>query len=280
MTLKLGVIQMNSGEDKAANLAQAEGLIEEAISKGANFVALPEYFNFLGRTELVRASAEPIPGPTIQRMMTVARKHRIWLHCGSIPEAIPEENRYFNTSVVLDPDGNIVARYRKIHLFDAEAGGTTYRESAAVAPGDRMVAFDTPWGRMGLTICYDLRFGELHRSLALAGARVIFQPAAFTLYTGKDHWETLLRARAIENQVYVAAPSQIFKHPPGNACIGNAMIVDPWGTVIARAPERLCAVVAEIDFEWLDEVRTKIPVYRHRRSEIYETEKVEIHGPV
>lgn len=269
MPLRLAVVQMNSGEDKAANLEQALRLIDEAAGKGANFVALPENFNFLGRGELVRANAEPIPGPTIEQLADRARRHGIWVHGGSIPERIPGEERYCNTSVVLDPAGRIVARYRKIHLFDVEAGGRVYRESAAVAPGDEVVAFDSPWGRMGLCICYDLRFGELHRALALAGAQVIFQPAAFTLYTGKDHWEVLLRARAIENQVYVAAPAQIFQHPPGNACFGSAMIVDPWGTVIARAPERVGTVVAEIDFEWLREVRARLPALQHRRPDVY-----------
>jgi predicted amidohydrolase len=267
--LRLGVLQMNSGEEKEANLKQAVGLIEEAVAKGANFVALPEYFNFLGRGELVPANAEPIPGPTIDLMAEQARRHGIWLHCGSIPEKVPGENRHCNTTVVINPEGEIVAKYQKIHLFDVQAGGTVYRESASVAPGDKAVVFDTPWGVMGLTICYDLRFGELHRALSLAGAQLIFQPAAFTLYTGKDHWEVLLRARAIENEVFVAAPAQIFKHPPGNACFGSAMIIDPWGTVIARAPEKTCAVVTEIDFAWLKEVREKIPVWDHRRPETY-----------
>lgn len=269
MKLQLGVVQMNSGEDKSLNLDQALALIDEAVRKGANFVALPEYFNFLGRSELVPEYAETIPGPTTEALAAAARRHGIWLHGGSMPERIPAEKRHCNTTVVFDPNGNIVAKYQKIHLFDVEAGGTVYRESAAVAPGDAPVVFDTPWGRMGLAICYDLRFGELHRALALAGAKLIFQPAAFTLYTGKDHWEVLLRARAIENEVYVAAPAQIFKHPPGNACFGSAMIVDPWGTVLSRAPERIGAIVTEIDFAWLEEVREKIPVHKHRRPDVY-----------
>ncbi len=269
MHLRLGIVQMNSGEDKAANLAQAAALIAEAADRGAQFVALPEYFSFLGRPGRVQENAELIPGPTITAMADLARRHGLWLHCGSIPERAADGQLYSNTTVVLNPRGQIAAQYRKIHLFDVEAGGTTYRESATVAPGEEAVIFDTPWGRMGLTICYDLRFAELHRALALAGAQVIFQPAAFTLYTGKDHWEVLLRARAIENQVFVAAPAQIFQHPPGNHTFGSAMIIDPWGTVIARAPERTCVVVTDLDFDWLQTVRAKIPALQHRRPDLY-----------
>lgn len=269
MKLVLAVVQMNSGEDKRANLDQAIGLIDEAVGRGANFVALPEYFNFLGRGELVPENAEPIPGPTTAALGAAARRHGIWIHGGSMPQRLDAGQRYCNTTVVINPQGEIVAKYQKIHLFDVEAGGTTYQESASVAPGDEPVVFDTPWGRMGLTICYDLRFGELHRALTQAGARLIFQPAAFTLYTGKDHWEVLLRARAIENQVFVAAPAQIFKHPPGNATFGSAMIIDPWGTVVARASERVGMVISEIDFSWMDEVRSKIPVHKHRRPDVY-----------
>lgn len=269
MQLRMGALQMNSGEDREANIAQALTLIEAAVAKGANFAALPEYFNFLGRPDRVLEHAEPIPGPTTEVMAAAARRHGIWLHCGSIAERIAGQQRHYNTSVILDPSGRIVARYRKIHLFDVNAGGTTYRESATMEPGQDVVVVDTPWGLMGLAICYDLRFGELHRALTLAGAQLLFQPSAFTLYTGKDHWEVLLRARAIENQVYVVAPAQIFKHPPGNACFGSALIVDPWGTVVARAPEQTCAVVADIDYAWLNEVRTKVPALQHRRADLY-----------
>lgn len=266
--LVVGVVQMNSQDDKAANLRKAGELIDDAVRQGASFVGLPELFNYLGPDK--RQAVEAIPGPTVQVLQQKARQHRIWLHGGSIPE-LAGGGRSYNTTVVIDPAGELVARYRKIHLFDVELSGQPpYRESAAVEAGEAAVVFDTPWSRMGLTICYDLRFGELHRCEALAGARLLWSPAAFTLHTGKDHWEVLVRARAIENQVFMACPAEIGSHSDGaRQSFGSAMIVDPWGTVIARAPERECAVIAEIDFAWQDEVRRRIPAFEHRQPAAY-----------
>lgn len=268
-TVRVAAIQMNSRDDKAANLEQAEALVAQAAAGGAQLAALPETFNFMGTEPAIRAAAEPIPGPTSERVGQLARRLGIWLNSGSMAEAVPAQQQYFNTSLLFNPAGEIVATYRKVHLFDVEAGGDTYRESDAVAPGAAVVTAETPWGTVGLSICYDLRFPELYRALALRGARILFTPAAFTLATGKDHWEVLQRARAIENQAFVVAPAQIGVHPPGRPCYGSAMIVDPWGTVLARAPEQPAVVLADLDLAYLERVRTKLPALRHRRPEVY-----------
>ena len=271
MALRIAACQMNSQGDKDANLATAERLIDEAARQGAQMVGLPELFNLLADDATMVAGAESEDGPTSTLLQAKARQHGIYLHGGSIPTVIPGSDRIGNTTVVFDPEGAIVARYQKIHLFDIHiAGQNSYQESARVAPGEEMVTFETEQGNFGLTICYDIRFPELYRALTLAGARVIFHPAAFTLYTGKDHWETLIRARAIENQVYMVSPAQIGSHSNGKQCFGNTMIVDPWGTVLARAPERECVVVAEIDYAAQDKVRAELPALKHRRADVYE----------
>lgn len=268
--IRVAAIQMNSRDAKSVNLARAEELIDRAARAGAELAALPESFNYLGPADGMLANAEPIPGPTTERLAAKARQHRIYLHCGSIPEKVPGEARVRNTTVLLDPGGQIVARYAKLHLFDVSVGGhAPYNESAHVAPGAELVTADLPFGKVGLTICYDIRFPELYRALTLRGARIIFTPAAFTLQTGKDHWEVLQRARAIENQVFIVAPAQIGSHPPNRFCYGNAMIVDPWGTVIARAAEEETAVVADLDLAYLEKVRRQIPCLHHRREEVY-----------
>ena len=208
--LRVGVVQMNSRGDKAENLATAERLIAEAAARGAQVVALPEYVSYLGPRELHEANAEPIPGPTTERFAAAARRHGIYLLGGSILERSDVPGKYSNTSVLFAPNGTILATYRKIHLFDIDlSGNVTANESATILPGDRIVTAEIAGHRVGLTICYDLRFPELYRLLALEGAELVFVPAAFTLYTGKDHWHVLLRARAIENQCYVVAPAQI-----------------------------------------------------------------------
>lgn len=269
-SLRVAAIQMNSREDKEWNIQRAEVLIDRAAALGARLVALPEYFNYLGPGEGVKPNAEPIPGPTIERLAAKARQHALVLHCGSIPERVPDSDRSANTSVVLGPDGGILGIYRKIHLFDVEVGGQpAYRESDSIVPGKEAVVVDTPVARLGLTICYDLRFPELFRTLTLQGAEIILTPAAFTLYTGKDHWEVLQRARAIENQVFIVAPAQFGNHAPNRSCYGNAMIVDPWGTVLARAPEEDTVVVADLDFDYRARVQEKLPSLRHRRPGVY-----------
>lgn len=264
MKVRVAAVQMNSQDRKEENLQKAEAWIERAAAEGARLVALPEYVNVLGTDADRPREAEPIPGPTIARFQERAVRHGIYLHCGSIPETGPG-GRVYNTTVVLNPDGEIIARYRKMHLYDVVIPGRVdARESSTVAPGDQVVTFDTEFGRMGLSICYDLRFPELYRRMAEAGARVIFVPAAFMLYTGKDHWEPLLRARAIENLAYVVAPAQFGIHPPSTQCFGNSLIADPWGSVIARAQEGEGLVVADLDFDFQDSVRAKLPALRHR----------------
>ncbi|WP_353655806.1 carbon-nitrogen hydrolase family protein [Thermomicrobium sp. CFH 73360] len=268
--MRIGLIQMNSRSDKAQNLAVAERLIAEAAAQGAEVIALPEYVNFLGPRELHEANAEPIPGPTTERFATAAQRYGIYLLGGSILERSDIPGKYFNTSVLFAPTGEILATYRKIHLFDVDlTGNVTSNESATILPGDRIVTAEIAGHTVGLTICYDLRFPELYRLLALAGAELVFVPAAFTLYTGKDHWHALLRARAIENQYYVAAPAQIGPHDPGQQCYGHALVADPWGTVIAEAVNRVGVVVTTIDFAYLREVRAQLPSLANRRPEVY-----------
>ncbi|CAN5320600.1 carbon-nitrogen hydrolase family protein [soil metagenome] len=274
MTVRFGAVQMNTVDDKERNVERAVELIGRAAAAGAHVVGLPENFNFLGPLSEQRANAEPIPGPTTERMRAAAAEHGIHLLAGSILE-VPDNpdaaGRVYNTSVLFGPDGGEIARYRKVHLFDIEVGDrVSSRESDIMLPGGDLVVASAPGGPIGLTICFDLRFPELYRSLALRGARVVFCPAAFTLYTGKDHWELLLRARAVENAMYVVAPAQIGAYPPDGRTFGSAMIVDPWGTVIARAPEHDSVVVAEVDEAWQDEVRKSIPSLTVRRPDVYD----------
>lgn len=271
MTFKIAAVQMNSREDKRHNLATAMRLVAEAASAGADIVALPENFVFLGPQEQEIPSAEPIPGPSTEALAALAREHGIYLLAGSILECVPSEERVYNTSALFAPDGSEVARYRKIHLFDVEIPGRVQSlESATMLAGEEVVSVDTSFGKIGLSICYDLRFPELYRRLALLDARLVFSPAAFRLYTGKDHWELLVRARAVENGVYMVAPAQFGASPPDVHCYGNAMIVDPWGTVLARAGERETVITAEIDFDWQDEVRSSLPSLLHRKPAVYD----------
>jgi deaminated glutathione amidase len=271
MGFRIAAVQMNTQDDKEKNLQKAEALIDEAARLGAQLVALPEMFNILGPNEVVRAAREPIPGPTSDLLQRKAREHGIYIHGGSIPVAVDDSDKSWNTTLVYDPQGELIARYNKIHLFDIDVTGhVADNESSRFEAGQEMVTFETEHGQFGLTICYDIRFPELYRALTLAGARVIFQPAAFTLYTGKDHWETLIRARAIENQVYMVSPAQFGSHAPGKQCFGNAMIVDPWGTVLARAPERECVIFADIDYADQDKIRQGLPALHHRRPALYQ----------
>lgn len=270
--LRVGVCQTNTRSDKAANLAEAERLVEEAVARGARLVALPEYVSYLGPKEQHEANAEPVPGPTTERFAALARRHAIYLLGGSILERTERPGMYHNTSVLSGPDGEILAVYCKIHLYDVElTGNVSANESATILPGDRPVTAEVDGHPVGLSVCYDLRFPELYRALALDGAELIFVPAAFTMYTGKDHWHTLLKARAIENQCYVVAPGQVGVHEPNNAqCYGHSLVVDPWGTVLADAPNRVGVVVADLDFAYLREVRSQLPSLANRRPAAYE----------
>jgi len=260
------VVQMTSTTDVERNLATAEGLVEQAAARGAALVGLPENFAFL------RSEGQPVPepqdleGPWVRRMADLARQARVTLLLGSLPERVPGEARVRNTSVLLGPDGATLAVYRKIHLFDIDLAGMEHlKESKAVLPGDEIVTAETGLGRIGLSICYDLRFPELYRELARRGARVLCVPSAFTERTGKAHWEVLLRARAIENLAYVLAPAQVGEHGGGRASHGQAMIVDPWGAVVAQVPGGEGVAVAELDFERLERLRRELPALSHAR---------------
>lgn len=268
--LRVAVVQMNSQDDKTTNIDTALDLIDRAASTGARLVTLPEVWTYLGPDNGNHDAAEAIPGPTVERLADRAQRHGIYLHCGSVYERAPGEPRLFNTTVVLDPAGKIVARYRKIHMFDVDLEGSeSYRESATMVPGDEIVTFDLDGITVGLAICYDLRFPELFRILALKGAEVVILPAAFTMRTGKDHWDVLIRARAIENQVFMVAPGQVGQHPPGNWCFGRSLIVDPWGVVLATAPDEATVITADLDRAGLRKIRRQVPSLANRMPDRY-----------
>jgi predicted amidohydrolase len=257
---------MTSTADRARNLATAIRLLNEAADLGAKLIGLPENFALMGRDEERIASAEPLEGPTLGAIREVARARRVWIVAGSVAEKVDQPGKPANTSALIADDGSIAAAYRKIHLFDVNIpDGARYAESETVAPGDKVVLAPTPLGRIGLTICYDLRFPELYRQLSGLGAEVVFIPAAFTLFTGKDHWEVLIRARAIENLSYVVAPAQVGRHSANRLTYGNAMIVDPWGTVLARCPDGEGVCVARFDRPRMERARQELPALKHRR---------------
>jgi len=259
-------VQMVASDDKAANLKEAEHWIRRAAGRGARVVALPEVFIWRGSKQLEREFAEPIPGPTSTRLADLARKLGIYLLAGSILEAIPESTQAYNSSLLYDPSGSLIARYRKIHLFDVDlANGVSLRESETRAHGAAVVVAPTELATMGLSVCYDLRFPELYRALADGGAQLIFVPSAFTAFTGAAHWETLLRARAIENQVYVIAADQFGKSAKSFTTHGHSMIVDPWGKVLAELADGAGIIAAEIDLDYLAKVRAELPALKHRR---------------
>ncbi len=264
--MRIAAVQMTSGADKSQNLDAATRLIQKAAESGAQFVGLPENFAWMGPEAERAENTESLDGPTLSRVAELARTLKISVLAGSILEAGAPGGRCFNTSTLFGPDGARLALYRKIHLFDVEVGdGQTYRESAAVAPGADVVVTQTPVGKVGLSVCYDLRFPELYRAHAAQGAVLLTVPAAFTLMTGKDHWEVLLRARAIENQAYVLAPAQQGRHPKDRLTWGHAMVVDPWGLVVARTSEGEGVAIAELDAEYLAKVRRTLPALSHRR---------------
>lgn len=258
-------VQMTASSSKVENLAKAETFVRQAAQRGAALVVLPEVFLWRGRHRKDPDQVEPIPGPTAGRLQDLARELDVHLLAGSFLEK-SDETRAYNTSLLLGPQGDILAKYRKIHLFDVDIPGhVRMKESDSMKPGGAVVTADTPLGRFGLSVCYDLRFPELYRRLAHAGAEVVSVPSAFTFPTGEAHWEALLRARAIENQVYVIAPNQIGKNVYGFADYGNSMIIDPWGKVLARAANREGVVLAEIDLNYLDTVRRDLPCLAHQR---------------
>lgn len=266
MKFLAAAVQMAASSDKDANLREAERWIREAAGAGARVIALPEVFIWRGSKKLERAQAEPIPGPSSKVMAKLARELEIYLLAGSILEEISESDRAYNTSLLYDPTGKLLASYRKIHLFDVDlANGVSLRESDTRAHGESVVVGAGNLCRMGLSICYDLRFPELYRGLAKQGAELIFVPAAFTAFTGEAHWESLLRARAIENQAYVIAPGQFGQSAHSFMTHGHSMIVDPWGKVLAELPDGPGVVIAEIDLDYLQKVRAELPALAHRR---------------
>jgi deaminated glutathione amidase len=272
MGLRVAAAQMCSTEDVSRNLAIARKLIRDAAGEGAALVGLPENFAYLGSdrdhrlgiAETLDGTAE---GPILAEMRQAARESRAWLLLGGFPEKLADDpKRIGNTSVLLDAEGEIRARYRKIHLFDVQIpGGQQFRESDSIGAGEGVVVAETPWGGLGLSICYDLRFPELYRELGRRGARLLAVPSAFTRETGKDHWHVLLRARAIENQCYLFAPAQWGFHGGKRSSYGHALVVDPWGVVIAECGEHDGFALASVDADYQDRVRTNLPCLQHRR---------------
>ncbi len=283
--LVVGAVQMTSSEDVEANLESARGLVRQAANAGALLVGLPENFAYLGNDRDHRlAIAERVPepgsaaasdraaaGPILGAMQELARVTGTWLLLGGFPERGREQARepqkkIRNSAVLLDPSGAVVSVYRKLHLFDVDVpGGRRFRESEAIEPGDAPVVAETPWGGLGLSICYDLRFPELYRALTAGGARILAVPSAFTVETGKDHWHVLLRARAIENQAYLLAPAQFGAHGPTRSSYGHALVIDPWGVVLAECGDHEGVALARLDFDYQDRVRAALPALTHRR---------------
>ncbi|MGC4000833.1 MAG: carbon-nitrogen hydrolase family protein [Anaeromyxobacter sp.] len=265
-TFLVAAAQLTSTEDRKRNLDTAVRLIGEAADLGAQLVALPENFSYMGPEPERLAGAEALEGPTLSAVREVARRRKVLVVAGSFSERTQDPRRTANTCALVGDDGELVAVYRKIHLFDvAIPDGARYAESEGVVPGAEVVVAETALARIGLTICYDLRFPELYRQLSERGAEVITIPAAFTLFTGKDHWEVLVRARAIENQAYVIAPAQVGKHSEKRTTFGNAMVVDPWGVVLARCPDGEGVCVGAFSRERLERIRRELPALQHRR---------------
>ncbi|HUB98314.1 MAG TPA: carbon-nitrogen hydrolase family protein [Solirubrobacterales bacterium] len=265
--MRAAAVQLNSTADKARNLATAERLVRAASADGAGFVALPEKWNLLAGGEELLSGAETLDGQSLTAARGWARELGVHLLAGSISER--GEGKASNTSVLIGPDGDDLAVYRKIHMFDVDAGGVSYRESEHEQPGSEVVTAPIGEVELGLSICYDLRFPELFRILALRGARVVALPSAFTAVTGRDHWEVLLRARAIEDQVFLVAPNQVGSAPPHYDSFGHSAIVDPWGTVLAVAADEECFVAADLDFGEQERVRDSLPSLANRRPQAY-----------
>ena len=265
----VAVLQLDSQDDVQKNLDTVVSFIEEAAARGAKLITMPESMNYVGLDNA--GHAEEIPGgPTFQLMSEQAKKYGVWLHCGSIYEKNPNDPRPFNSTMVIDPRGNLAAKYHKIHPFDVVIpNGPVNRESERICPGDEIVTVDTgEVGHLGLSICYDMRFAEMYRIMALEGAQILLMPADFTMPTGKDHWETILRTRAIENGCYVVAPAQYGVKPKFQA-YANSLVVDPWGNVIARASNHPQVITAEIDLDYLQQVRRQIFTLENRQPDVY-----------
>jgi predicted amidohydrolase len=266
--MRVALCQMNSGDDVEANRAQAGQLLERSADGGADLAALPEVWPFMGPARRHREVADRVPGPTSDWLSEIARRRSMWILGGSVLEA-GGDGRVFNTSLLFDRSGELVARYRKIHLFDVDLPGQPpIRESFTYAPGEEVVTAETEFGRAGLSVCYDVRFPELYRALVSRGAEILFVPSAFTFDTGTDHWDVLIRARAIESQAFVLAPAQWGTWGPpeqNRRCFGNSLAVDPWGRVLARTPDGVGVTFADLDLEEVRRVRQRLPALRNRR---------------
>lgn len=265
----VAVLQLDSQDNVQENLNTVTAFVEEAAARGAKLITMPESMNYVGPDNA--GHAEEIPGgPTYQLMSKLAQKHGVWLHCGSIYEKNPANNRPFNATMVIDPKGNLAGKYHKIHPFDVVIpNGPVNRESERICPGNEIVTVDTKEvGHLGMSICYDIRFAEMYRIMALEGAEILLTPADFTMPTGKDHWETILRTRAIENGCYVVAPAQCGVKPRFQA-YANSLVIDPWGNVIARASNYPQVITAEINLEYLQQVRRQIFTLENRRPDVY-----------
>lgn len=268
--MRAAVVQLQVGPNLQDNVATAIDLVHDAASAGARLIVLPETFDFRGKDELVPTIKSDIPGPVSSQFADLARELGVWLQAGSIHENIPGQDRTYNTALLFDPKGNEVARYRKLHLYDVQIPGRVdAKESNSIAPGEDVVTADIDGHTAGLTICYDIRFPELYRQLADRGAEIVFLPAAFTMYTGKDHWETLIRARAIENQCFMLASGTHGVDDEGKATYGRSMIVDPWGTVLATAPDGDGYALANLDFDYLERIREELPSLANRRRDVF-----------
>jgi len=269
--LIVGAIQIQSSDDKKDNLLRAEAFIDMPVERGAKLIALPELFNFCGAPQFYLQNAETIPGPTVNMLCTKAKESHVYVLGGSLAERVNKAEKVFNTSVLIDPSGRILAKYRKIHLFDVEIGQQlVLKESDIFEYGDKLVIAETEYGTVGLTICYDLRFPEVYRNLAVKGAKIIFVPSSFMAATGKDHWEPLIRARAIENQVFIIAPNEIGPIPGTKMFrYGRSLIVDPWGTILAQAADTEGVITAELDFDYWLKVRRELPSLACRRPQAY-----------
>jgi predicted amidohydrolase len=267
--MRVAAVQLTSTADKAPNQEAAERFVRAAAADGARLIVLPEMFNVLGDAEVLRAGAETLDGPTLSQAKEWAQRHGVWLVAGSIMERVAGQDKLFNTSCLFDPQGEMRAVYRKIHLFDCDVPGASLHESATMTPGGDIVRAEADGVPLGLSICFDLRFPELFRILTLGGARLIALASAFTERTGRDHWEILVRARAIENQVFVVAANQVGASTPKLRWFGRSMIVDPWGVVLAQAPDREGYILADVDFAAQDHIRAQLPSLANRRPETY-----------
>lgn len=268
--MRVAAAQLNSTADVDANTEAAERVVRAAAADGAELVVLPEKWSLLGDTDTLHSLAEPLEGPVISAARSWARELGIHLVAGSVAERVPGRELLSNTSLLVDPDGEIAATYRKVHMFDVDVDGVSYRESDAEAPGEEVVTAPAGELELGLSVCYDLRFPELYRVMALRGATAVTVPAAFTAFTGRDHWEVLLRARAIENQLFVIAAGQFGEAPPHFSSWGHSMVVDPWGRILDQLPDGEGHAIADLDLDELESVRERIPALANRRPGAYE----------